>query len=370
MSSEAKQRKKGASPGTKDGAGSGQRSADEKAKKIGERSPVSGSGSSCLDLRTTLCSLCLAVCVALTWIVFQQSQNFTIFEQKLQSLRSESSALQELEEKVGQIFGKLKSTDEVLAEATSSSSLMEETTQTMTKLKDLQITQRMEQLQKDIGNIEQWTSLISAKRDQLEVNLTALEQAISQVEQTTTDISKEVSNKMASVKTDVRRISGMETDIISMTDSVNELEKKLEKVEKNTAERMGDALFGSIDRITSLKSSVSRNSDRIDLLKIRLMELKGNFTDNSDKLSSLESDRLKVLQAVNFANELKPKVFTIKKDFAYLETMINDLSLRIGRLASDLLNRERDINLLSDKMYNLTVMKSEVLDLSNKISNV
>ncbi|XP_073423943.1 inhibitor of nuclear factor kappa-B kinase-interacting protein isoform X3 [Dendrobates tinctorius] len=353
MSSEAKQRKKGASPGTKDGAGSGQRSADEKAKKIGERSPVSGSGSSCLDLRTTLCSLCLAVCVALTWIVFQQSQNFTIFEQKLQSLRSESSALQELEEKVGQIFGK-----------------MEETTQTMTKLKDLQITQRMEQLQKDIGNIEQWTSLISAKRDQLEVNLTALEQAISQVEQTTTDISKEVSNKMASVKTDVRRISGMETDIISMTDSVNELEKKLEKVEKNTAERMGDALFGSIDRITSLKSSVSRNSDRIDLLKIRLMELKGNFTDNSDKLSSLESDRLKVLQAVNFANELKPKVFTIKKDFAYLETMINDLSLRIGRLASDLLNRERDINLLSDKMYNLTVMKSEVLDLSNKISNV
>ncbi|CAJ0964700.1 unnamed protein product [Ranitomeya imitator] len=204
---------------------------------------------------------------------------------------------------------------------------MEETTQTMTKLKDLQITQRMERLQKDIGNIKQWTSLISAKRDQLEVNLTALEQAISQVEQTTTGISKEVSNKIASVKTDVRRISGMEMDIISMTDSVDELEKKLEKVEKNTAERMGDALFGSIDRITSLKSSVSRNSDRIDLLKIRLMELKGNFTDNSDKLSSLESDRLKVLQAVNFANELKPKVFTIKKDFAYLEAMINDLSL-------------------------------------------
>ncbi|XP_069619567.1 inhibitor of nuclear factor kappa-B kinase-interacting protein isoform X2 [Ranitomeya imitator] len=353
MSSEAKQRKKGASPGTKDGAGSWQRSADEKAKKMADRVSVSGGGSSCLDFRTALCSLCLAVCVALTWIVFQQSQNFTILEQKLQSLRSESSALQELEEKVSQIFGK-----------------MEETTQTMTKLKDLQITQRMERLQKDIGNIKQWTSLILAKRDQLEVNLTALEQAISQVEQTTTGISKEVSNKIASVKTDVRRISGMEMDIISMTDSVDELEKKLEKVEKNTAERMGDALFGSIDRITSLKSSVSRNSDRIDLLKIRLMELKGNFTDNSDKLSSLESDRLKVLQAVNFANELKPKVLTIKKDFAYLEAMINDLSLRIGRLASDLLNREKDINLLSDKMYNLTVMKSEVLALSNKISNV
>ncbi|CAN2391228.1 Inhibitor of nuclear factor kappa-B kinase-interacting [Pristimantis euphronides] len=247
---------------------------------------------------------------------------------------------------------------------------MEETTQSVTKLKDFQIIQRMEQLQKDTVNIEQWTSVISAKRDQLEVNLTTLEQSISQVEQTTTSISKEVSAKIATVKTDVRRISGMESDVISLTDSVNELEKKLETVQKNTAQRIGDALAGSIDRVTSIKSSVSRNSDRIDLIKIRLMELRGNFTDNSDKLSILESDRLKVLQAVNFANELKPKVFTIKKDIAHLETLINDLSVRIGRLAAELLNREKDINLLTDKIYNLTAMKSEVVGLSNKISNV
>ncbi|XP_069824815.1 inhibitor of nuclear factor kappa-B kinase-interacting protein isoform X2 [Dendropsophus ebraccatus] len=353
MSAEVKQRKKGGSPSTKDGGGSGQRPQEEKQKKIPDRSSVPGTGSSYLDFRTVLCTLCLAVCVALTWIVFQQSQNFTLLEQKYESLQSRSSALQELEEKMGQIFGK-----------------MEENTQTVTKLKDLQITQRMEQLQKDIANIEQWTSHISAKRQQLEVNLTTLEQAISQVEQTTTRISIEVSAKIATVKTDVRRISGMETDVASLTDSVDKLEKKLEKVEKDTAQRIGAALASSIDRITSLKSAVSTNSDRIDLIKIRLKELRGNFTENSDKLSGLESDRMKVLQAVNFANELKPKVFTIKKDFAHLEALINDLSLRIGRLASDLLNREKDINLLSDKMYNLTAMKSEVLDLSNKISNV
>ncbi|KAM3926003.1 inhibitor of nuclear factor kappa-B kinase-interacting protein [Leptodactylus fuscus] len=361
MSGEAKQRKKGASPSTKEskdgpknGAGSGQRPQDEKLKKFTDHSTAPpGSGSSFLDFRTVLCSLCLAVCVTLTWIVFQQSQNFTILEQQYKSLQSRSSGLQELEEKVSQIFGK-----------------MEETTQTMTKLKELRVTQSIEQLQKDIANIEQWTSVVSTKREQLEVNLTALEQAVSQVEQTTTGISKEVFAKIATVKTDVRRISGMETDITSLTDSVDELEKKLEKVEKDTAQRIGDSLASSIDRITSLKSSVSRNSDRIDLLKLRLTELRGNFTGNSDKLSGLESDRLKVLQAVNFANELKPKVFMIQQDFARLEAMIDELSLRIGHLASDLLNREKDINLLSDKMYNLTVMKSEVLDLSSKISNV
>ncbi|XP_072001557.1 inhibitor of nuclear factor kappa-B kinase-interacting protein isoform X2 [Engystomops pustulosus] len=358
MSSEAKQRKKGGAPTAKDapknGAGSGQRPPEEKTAKIRDPSPVPpGSRSLNVDLRTALCSLCLAVCVALTWMVFQQSQNFTVLEQKYQSLQSHSSALQELEEKVGQMFGK-----------------MEETTQATTKLRDLRITQSIEQLQKDIANIEQWTRIVSSKREQLEVNLTALEQAVSQVDQTTTGISKEVSAKIATVKTDVRRISGMETDVVSLTESVNELDKKLEKVEKETVKKIGGALANSVERMTSLKSSVSRNSDRIDLIKIRLKELRGNFTDNSDKLSGLESDRLKVLQAVNFANELKPKVFMIKQDFARLEAMINDLSLRIGRLASDLQNREKDINLLSDKMYNLTAMKSQVLDLSNKISNV
>ncbi|XP_056373291.1 inhibitor of nuclear factor kappa-B kinase-interacting protein isoform X2 [Hyla sarda] len=350
MSGEAKQRKKGGSPSIKEPRDGAKNASGQQPQK---KTPLPGNGSSHLDFRTALCTLCLAVCGALTWIVFQQSQNFTLLEQKYQSLQSSSSALQELEDKVGQMFGK-----------------MEENTQTVTKLKDLQITERMVQLQKDIANIEQWTSLISAKRNQLEVNLTALEQAVSQVEQTTTSISKEVSAKIATVRTDVRRISGMETDVITLTESVDELEKKLEKVGKDTAQRIGDALASSIDRITSLKSSVSRNSDRIDLIKIRLGELRGNFTDNTKKLSGLESDRLKVLQAVNFANELKPKVFTIKKDYAHLEALISDLSLRIGRLASEILNREKDINMLSDKMYNLTLMKSEVLDLSNKISNV
>lgn len=200
--------------------------------------------------------------------------------------------------------------------------------------------------------------------------MTNLELVVSQIEQNTASIAKDVSGKLAAVKTDVRRVSGMEDDVALLTNSVSDLENKLEKVEKNTAQSMGDALAHSIDRITSLKDSVATNSNRIDLIKLRLTELRGNFTGNSNKLSSLESDRLKVLQAVNFASELKPKVFTLTKDFARLENLLNELSLRIGRLAADLLNREKDINVLSDKMHNLTVVKSEILALNNKISNL
>ncbi|XP_063784504.1 inhibitor of nuclear factor kappa-B kinase-interacting protein isoform X2 [Pseudophryne corroboree] len=340
----------GQQEGQRSGTAPVRRAQGEQPGKVVVDSSAHGSRSQCSDIRTVLCSLCLAICVALIWTVFQHSQNFAVLEQKYQALQSRSSALEELESKVGHIIGKL-----------------EKTTQTAAQLKD---TQHLEQLQKDINSIEQWMMDLSAKRRQLEASLTTVEKDISHMEQSTTTTTKDISTKIATVKTDVRRISGMESDIVSLINNINELEKKLEKVEKNIAQSIGDALVGSIDRITALKSSVSRNSDRIDLLKKRLTELRGNFSDNFDQLSQLESDRLKVMQAVHFANELKPKVFTLRKDFANLESLINDLSLRIGRLASDILSREKEISLLSDKMYNLTVIKSEIVDLNNKIGDV
>ncbi|XP_068134423.1 inhibitor of nuclear factor kappa-B kinase-interacting protein isoform X2 [Hyperolius riggenbachi] len=360
MSNEVKHRKKGGSPSAKEAkdvqrtsAAAGQRAQEDAAGKVAAASPASGSGSPCPDVRTVLCCLCLAVCVALTWIVFQQSHNFTLLEEKYRSLQSRSSALGELEAKVGDIFGKLKEASHIVA-----------------KLKEFGVHQRIEQLQKDIANMEQWTDGIAGKRNQLEGNLTSLGEAISQIEQSTAATAKDVSTKIATVKTDVRRVSGMEEDVVLLANSVKELEEKLEKVEKNMAQTIGDAVAHSIDRIAALKSSVSTNSNRIDHLKQRLQELRANFTKNSDKLSGLESDRLKVLQAVNFANELKPKVHTLRKDFTRLDELLSDLSLRIGRLAADLLNREKDISVLSEKMHNLTVIKSEILSLENQISNV
>ncbi|KAM5172643.1 inhibitor of nuclear factor kappa-B kinase-interacting protein isoform 2-T2 [Mantella aurantiaca] len=356
MSGEVKHRKKGVSSPSKEmkdakqsSTAPGQQTPHDNPGKLAAATP----GSLYPDVRTLLCCLCLALCTVLTWTVFQQSQNFTLLEQKYQSLQARSSALEDLQANVRDIFGKL-----------------EESTQAVTKLKELQLQQHLEQLQSDVANMKQWADTISGNRGQLEGNVTNLKLVISQIEQSTAAIAKDVSGKLATVKTDIRRVSGMEDDVALLTSSVGELEKKLEKVEKNTAQSIGDALVHSIDRITSLKDSVATNSNRIDLIKLRLSELRGNFTSNSYKLSSLESDRLKVLQAVNFANELKPKVFTLRKDFTHLETLLNDLSLRIGKLAAHLLNREEDINMLSDKMYNLTVIKSEILALNNKISNL
>eukprot|EP00079_Xenopus_tropicalis_P033885 XP_017947656.1 PREDICTED: inhibitor of nuclear factor kappa-B kinase-interacting protein isoform X3 [Xenopus tropicalis] len=356
MSIEVKQRKKGPrelknTPGSSQT--SGHQLQNELQGKVKAGSPMGGHKLLCPDPRTLLCLLCLAICLALSWLVFQQSQNSAVMEEKYLILLKKSEVVEDIEGQVKAMFGKLEYTDKVVK-----------------NLGDLQIMKQMEQLKIDITNIEKWSSLISSKRKQLEGNVTNLQEAVAQIEFSTAAIAKEVSMKIKAVQTDVRRISGLEPYVQVLTESVQELEEKLAKVERKTVESIGGMLAGSIDRISSLKSSVSRNSNHIDLIKEKLFQLRGNLSENSEQLLNLESDRLKVMKAVNFANDLKPKVFTLRKDFQNLDNMINELSLRIGRLASDLLSREEDITLLNDKLYNLTLIKSAILDLNDKISHL
>ncbi|XP_053574745.1 inhibitor of nuclear factor kappa-B kinase-interacting protein isoform X2 [Bombina bombina] len=314
---------------------------------------VSGRKSPCPELRTLLCLVCVAICAAMTWLVIQQSRNLAAIELKYQSLQTRPSALNELEDKVRLLFGKLEATEDTIG-----------------KVKKLQIAEHTEQLQRDISSMGRWSNNIWEKRDQVEGNLSTLQNAVDQIEHKTTSIIKELSIKIASVKTDVRRISGFESDITLLGNSVQELENKLEKVEKKTILNIGNVLGGSIDRITNLKNSVNNNYDKLDLMKRKMTELKGNFSETTKKLQHLENDRIKVIKAVYFVNDLKPKIFTIRKDFAHLEPALNDLSLRIGRLASDLLNREKDIVSLKEKILNLTALKSQIIDLSSKLNNI
>ncbi|XP_063303840.1 inhibitor of nuclear factor kappa-B kinase-interacting protein isoform X2 [Pelobates fuscus] len=357
MANEVKHRKKGSSSkngndAQRNAPSTGQQIQDEEPKKPMVGSTVSSQTPASLEVRTVLCLLCVAICGGLSWLVFEQFRSFSMLELKYQSLQTRSGALEEVEDKIKLIFGKLKETEEAV----------------MT-FKALDIAQRTEHLQRDISSLKAWSGAISKKREQLEGNLTTLQTAITKIETSTVAITKDVSMKINAVKTDVRRISGFESDINSLMESVDELETKLDKVEKTTVQSIGDSLAASIDRFNELKDAISRNSERVDLMKKRLGELRSNFSNNSEKLQDLESDRLKVIQAVHFANDLKPKVFTIRKDMSQVENTLNDLSLRIGRLARDLLGREKEIVLINDKLYNLTVMKSEILDLSHEIGS-
>lgn len=310
-------------------------------------------GSGWVDPRTGVSLLSLGTCLGLAWFVFQQSEKFAKVENQYQLLKIETKEFQGLQSKISLISEKCQKSEAI-----------------MEQLKSFQIIAHLRRLQEEIYEVKTWSNRITEKQDILKNNLTTLSQDVTKVDQSTTSMAKDVGLKITTIKTDIRRISGLVTDVTSLTDSVQELEKKIEKVEKNTVKNIGDLLSSSIDRTAMLRKTASENSQRINSVKNILSELKNDFNKHTDMFLSLESDRAKVLKTVTFANDLKPKVYNLKKDFSRLEPLVNDLTLRIGRLVTDLLQREKEIAFLNEKISNLTIVQAEIKDIEEEITHI
>ncbi|KAG9491093.1 inhibitor of nuclear factor kappa-B kinase-interacting protein isoform X1 [Eleutherodactylus coqui] len=358
MSGEAKQRKKGGSPATKemkDGAGSGQqRSANEKVKKSRDQSPGPDSGSSYLDFRTVLCSLCLAVCVALTWIVFQQSQNFTILEQKYHSLQSRSSALQELEEKVSQIFGKLVSTDEVLAEATSSSSLVSNLQQQMTSLySDVDLIQARERSLSEkmqIINLRFQNNTDSWKKSLDEMNL-----------------------ETDSVKSEAKSFHNQMTSMINSADqTLKQLSEKLKEFESGTLRNFGtvktqedndlqhisEVLEWDNNAIKELEKEQNDLGDMNQVVRNNMAEFEPKLTECIKNLPTIDTAVRSLLKVSNEMQELDKKVTTLTEQVfntednllkIITETLEIQHALESMQYDNSILKLQNDVSVLKEK---------------------
>ncbi|XP_021060751.1 inhibitor of nuclear factor kappa-B kinase-interacting protein isoform X2 [Mus pahari] len=342
--SEVKNRKK---PGPKVAAPELEKRSD------GRKNPEARGDASWADPRTGLSLLSLATSLGLAWLVFQQSEKFAKVENQYRLLQTESSEFQGLQSKISLISSKYQKCEALLEQ-----------------LKAFQIVAHLKLLQEEIHEMKTWSNRITEKQGILNNTLTSLSKDIINVDQGTTSMAKEMGLKITSVKTDVRRISGLVTEVKSLTDAVQALENKVKKVETATVENIGDLLSSSIDRTTALRKTASENAKRLDSITKRLAELQGDFDEHTDRFLSLESERAKVLKAVSFANDLKPKVYNLKKDFSRLEPLVNDLTLRIGRLGSDLMQREKEIAFLKEKISNLTVVQAAIKDIKDEITHL
>ena len=99
----------------------------------------------------------------------------------------------------------------------------------MEQLKSFQIIAHLKWLQEEISKLKAWSNKITEKQDTLNNNLTTLSQDITKVDQNTISMAKDIGLKTTTIKTDIRRISGLVTEITSLKDSVQELENKIEK---------------------------------------------------------------------------------------------------------------------------------------------
>ncbi|XP_066490497.1 inhibitor of nuclear factor kappa-B kinase-interacting protein isoform X2 [Tiliqua scincoides] len=340
--SEVKQRRK---------ANLSAKSNEEQQKKLVSES-LASEKSFWMDPRTASSLLSLMACIGLTWFLFQQSAQLAAVEEKYYVLKQEAEKYQDMENKINLMSEKC-----------------EKTLSLMKQVEDLHIIDRVKHLQEEVYTMQLWSNRL-IQEVELQQNLTSLFHTVTKYEESTTSITKDLSVKIATVKTDIRRISGLEADVTLLEENLLMLEDKIDKAEKTTVQSIGDLLTTSIDRTAKLRISVSENARQIDRIKTKMSELNADISQHTTKLFDLESDRAKVLKTVAFANDLKPKVHNLKKDFVHLGPMVDELTLRIGRLLGDLLERQKEIAFINKKLSNLTSIQTEIKSVNDELTKI
>ncbi|XP_028305926.1 inhibitor of nuclear factor kappa-B kinase-interacting protein isoform X2 [Gouania willdenowi] len=341
MSGEVKQRKKNSHVNS-----------DGNHRDTGDKSSKS---SSKVDLKSSFCLVLLVVCGALSWMVLQHSRRFSQMEEEFRSLQRRSSSLMELKEEMMEVSQKCEHVR-----------LMQQELEAQRG----SVYPQLKTLEQDMGQLKEWALGLTEKRTQLQISLTSLRKAVGLIEERTTAIAKDFSNKVASVRTDVRRMDGLRSELESLLTHVGELEDKTAQVERSMIKRIGDVLAGSIDRVSNLRAASERNTQAIEKLRGRIPELVHADALISDQLRELESGRARLIRTVTFASDLKPKVAAIRRDFLAFEPQMADLTLRIGRLAEDLTQREREIAELRQTLVNLTVVRGELGDTLQQVTEI
>ncbi|XP_056133098.1 inhibitor of nuclear factor kappa-B kinase-interacting protein isoform X2 [Lampris incognitus] len=341
---EVKQRKKRQSDG--DSLGADSKDEAPKVKPAAkDAAGARGAASPRLDVRTAACVFSLAVCGALIWAVLQQNRRFADIEEKYNLLHGKTAGLFDMEEEVLKVSRKCESVQVMLDGLGGQQGALHP---------------RLEGMERDVTQLKEWASGLTDKRSHLQTSLTALSDAVRQIEERTSAITKDITNKVTSVRTDVRRMDGLQSEVESLLTQVGELEDKAAQIERGMVKRIGDLLAGSIDRVSTLRASSERNAQAIAELRRRIPELTAADRQLSERLQELESGRSRMIRTVTFTGDLKPKVTAIKRDFAAFEPQLSDLTLRIGRLAGDLMQREQEIAELRQTLVNLTAVEGDL----------
>ncbi|KAM8972811.1 inhibitor of nuclear factor kappa-B kinase-interacting protein [Pelodytes ibericus] len=337
MSSDVKQRKKAYS--SKDGKdaqrsapSSGHQTQDEQKGKAAAPSPVGGTKSSSLEVRTLLCLMCVAICGALSWLAVQQSRSFSVLESKYLSLQTQSGAFGDLEDKIKLIFGKLASTDDIVAEVTSSSSAVS------------RLQQQLAQLHDDVDNIQSNEHLLSTKMHHINTRFHNI-----------TDTWKKSLDDMNlhsnSIKAEAKTFHNQVTEKINAADHTLRLvSERLKELEDSTAR--------------NLRTVKSQEDDELH----RVEKVLDWDTSALDELEKEQSDLMNVNREVQRdLVEFQPKLEECIQHLPSIEEAIRS----VLKVSTEMLNLERKTNELTVQVFNtednLLKIISEILEIRHAL---
>ncbi|NXX15521.1 IKIP protein, partial [Podargus strigoides] len=275
-----------------------------------------------MDSRTTLSIISFAVCLVLTWFLFQQSGQFADMEKKYNFLQQEAEKFLNVENKVNLISEKLESSESILQEAASSTSVMTEFEQEMSSLHNII---------NDIQNNEQILS----------IKMQSINEKFQNVTNSWRRSLDEINTNTSGVKSEVKLIHTEVTSQINEVDQrIKSLSEKVTDLEDSTARNIKTVKRQEDDEFSRVEQKLDLDAKAVEKLEEEENSLVAKDTDLNQKLANYEP--------------------TIKECKTHLTTIENAIH-SILRLSSELLRMEKNIDDLTKQLYTLENVMLKIL---------
>ncbi|NWI56895.1 IKIP protein, partial [Calyptomena viridis] len=309
--SEVKQRKKGISS-SKTNEGSQKVEKHNSYGKLARYLTSNNRSSYWMDSWTSLTIISLAVCLVVTWSLFQQSTQFVDMERKYNFLQQEAEKFLDVENKVNLISEKLESSESILREAATSISVMTEFEQEISSLHNVI---------NDIQNNEQTLSL----------KMQSIVKKFQNVTNSWRRSLDEINTNTSGLKSEAKFIH------TEVTSQINEVDQRI----KSLSERVRDLEDSTARNIRTLKKQEDDEFSRVELkMDLHAKEVE-KLEEEQNSLVAKETDLNQKL-----AN-CEPKIEECKTHLPTIENAIHS----ILRLSSELLGMEKKIQDLRTQLH-------------------
>ncbi|NXL43564.1 IKIP protein, partial [Podilymbus podiceps] len=309
--SEVKQRKKGISS-SKTNEGSQKVEKHSNCGKLASPRTSSNQSSFWMDSRTSLSIISLSVCLVLTWFLFQQSNQFADMEKKYNLLQQEAKKFPDVENKVKLISEKLESSESILQEAASSTSVMTEFEQEISSLNDI------------INNTQNNEQIISIK-------MQSINEKLQNVTSSWRRSLDEMNTNTSGLKSEAKFIHTEVTSQINEVDQrIKSLSERVRDLEDSTARNIKTVKRQEDDEFSRVEQKLDLHAKAIEKLEEQQNSLVAKDTDLNQKLANYE-----------------PKIEECKTHLPTIENAIHS----ILRLSSELLSMEKKTEDLKTQLY-------------------
>ncbi|NXE34021.1 IKIP protein, partial [Ptilorrhoa leucosticta] len=309
--SEVKPRKKGVSS-SKTNEGSQKAEKHSNYGKLASLRTCNNRSSFWMDSRTSLSIVSLAVCLVVSWFLFQQSSQFADLERKYNFLQQEAEKILDVGNKVNLISEKLESSESILREAASSVSVMTEFGQEIPSLHNII---------NDIQNNEQTLSL----------KMQSINEKFQNVTNSWRRSLDEMNINARGLKSEAKFIHTEVTSKINEVDQrIKSLSERVRDLEDSTARNIRTLKKQEDDEFSRVEQKLNLDAKLVEKLEEERNSLVAKDTDLNQKLANYE-----------------PKIEECKTHLPTIENAIHS----ILRLSSELLGMEKKIQDLKTQLY-------------------